>query len=453
MFNLPFLGAPQEQANADSRTQTKSTAGAISPDTLESLRTQGISDDNIANYMGSSSQGFNQNLAKIREGSGGDPRAVSAYLNYRFYGDANYSPTAKKEDKSIWSLPLRAIDDAYTNWKNANLALEQDRQTRVDREGQSTGLLDTISAKGHAIAGGLGHTLSALASPATGILKALSETNPPDPIGAAYGQKTGSFSDVTKEATGQVMNTDFGKEVVQPALQTYAEKSKTNPDLQDVNALSKGLLDFAAIPAVGALPSTVTRTGNVIENIGKNVPGMQTIAGFVAPSPAAVNPSMVISSLTKKGVDPRTANLVGKATPEDAHLMLDTMEKYDATKTDGLAANPAEVPGATAIMRVRHLKQINETAGQMLGNVTKSVAEEPVNLQQTYDNFMASLADKHVFENADGKLFSDTGSIPQSDISYFQQIKDRIDPTEGSIETFGDADLTRKWILDRKSVV
>ena len=132
------LLAGQNPIKADTvqyvRPVQKSGAGlaqkglSVSPDSLEMLRAQGtkdstITDDFIADEMAKSSTHFSTQLTKIRKKYGGDPDAVSAFLNMRFYGDTQYNPVSKTtstgspQPKSNHPV-ARALDWVYGVAKN-----------------------------------------------------------------------------------------------------------------------------------------------------------------------------------------------------------------------------------------------------------------------------------------------------------------------------------------------
>src|SRR5688572_19082910 len=78
------------------------TQATISPQDVERWRSQGISDETIAEQISHKRPGFGTQLQKIRTKAAGDPRATSAFLNYYFYGDAEYSPEPEsRRDTSV----------------------------------------------------------------------------------------------------------------------------------------------------------------------------------------------------------------------------------------------------------------------------------------------------------------------------------------------------------------
>ncbi len=419
-----------------------SFGGPISPSQLEDWRSQNIDDSTIAGYMASAKNGqkFAQQLQKVKAASNGDPAAITGYLNWRMYGDPNYSPNAKPEDKSIWSAPVRGFDNAYHNFQQG--LVNEEKILENYNQGKQ-GIPNTIAQS-------TGNLMSQAATPATGGLQALSDTNLPDPVGDVLGQNPDrSLTGIVKPVVQATMNSEFGRNVISPTIQAVEKASENSPTLRSAGYLAKGITDVSMMQGAAALPSQAMKGVDLVSAIGKN---SLDLAGFGGQAAAVTGPQALAQEMIKRGVDERLANLVSESSPEDAHLMNDTISKYEAAKTDAMAANPAEVPGATALMRVRSLQPVQQHVGKLLGNVVDAVGDQPVNLQQTYDNFMSSLADKGVYLNEDGDLVSDTGSIPKSDLSYLQQIHDRINPDGGSIADFKDAHLTRQWLFKESGI-
>lgn len=87
----------------------------LSRDFLEEQRSQGITDDTIADFIAAKHPKFSEQLQFVRRDSKGNPDAVKGLLNWRIYGDANYAPPqAEPQDESSLMGAARTVS-RYVN--------------------------------------------------------------------------------------------------------------------------------------------------------------------------------------------------------------------------------------------------------------------------------------------------------------------------------------------------
>jgi len=432
------------------------SGGVLSPDNLNRLRSQGMDDDKIADLMAQSSPHFKDQLSKIRSKFGSDPSATKAFLNMRFYGTTDYSPEPQA-DKSLWTAPKRIVDNLFDTVHQGIVNTEQNLE---DYNTGKKGLANTAASQ-------FGNNLSTLASGGTALMNTALETKLP--------VVNASVNDAAGAAINALGQTKLGKAaypVIGNAVQSYQQASENSPTLQSVNSIAKGAFDVANMVGVGkageepfqAVKSVATHPIQTIQDagsagIGAALHPIQTVknvrSAFSAPGTAATEVPNELSILAKAGqkagIDERVTKLLQDATPEDRAMMQTTLQRYQEGAKDFSATSPKEVAGDTILQRVRHLQPVQQEIGKRIGAIVGAAAEEPVSIDNTFRKFMTTLTDKGVYVAEDGKLASDAGAIPKADLSFLQQIYDRINPS-GTVKNFKDGHLTRQWLFDEQNL-
>lgn len=413
----------------------QSQAGPVSPQTLESWRQQGRSDDTIAEYMAQTNPSFAAQYGRIKQASGGDTRATTAFLNTRFYGDASYSPTAK-EKKGFFG---RIGDRIYQDIVDIEQAMEDQREGKqgtLNTIGQAAGNFMSIAGAvpGEVLSTGVGMVGKAVAG-----------------VDNALGGHAQGF---LKQAGSDIANSPLGQDVLgmaQNVSQGYSNLRDQSPALRTAEAAVEGAAGLADIAGVAAIPQAATRTGqaafaktqqvapyakaaaqkvplvNRIPGLRPDAVGTSTADDFaraagVAGDDLAKPLSAQAQQFTKIGGDERLARFVDQSNPAEKGLMRSMLERQ-ARAGDDLAATAQakEVVGQHVMTQAGHLVKAKSEIGKRLGNVVQSIGGDTVDLTNSYTEFIDDLMAKGVHITSDGKLIN-MSALPDEDIAYIKDI-------------------------------
>lgn len=419
-------------------TTPQQFGGTISPKTLEQLRAQGKRDDDIADMMAMSSPGFKTQLQRIRSAYGNNPAGTTAFLNTRFYGDAEYSPSSKKKAGFV----PRILDAVWGNLKQDSIDIGQAVE---DYSTGKQGIGNTVAQVG-------GNIASVAASPLV------------QPFNVAIGdivQPTMQLPPVQNAIRG-VQESQFGQEVLAPAAQAigegYQKAYEQYPAVRSLEAIAEGAFDLSQAGATAKFAANqgltaLTKTGQMGEQalqktaqlpgaargLAQKTPLVNRIPGLRPDAPAGIPDDLAriagttgddlvkpLSSKAQRFVsidgDERVARFVDQSNPAEKGLFRSMLKRQErASKDLSATAQAKEVVGQHVLGQAGHLVKAKNEIGKRLGNVVKSIGDDTVDLTNTYTEFVDDLASKGIYIQSDGKLLN-MSALPDEDVSYITDV-------------------------------
>ncbi len=447
-----------------SNFQPSKSGGAISLDTVEQLRNEGVSNKSIASYMAGSSKGFQQHYGNVIKSYGDTEEAAKSYLNYRFYGDVNYQkPTPEEKNKGIMSFPVRVIDNVWEGWKRSAMEMGKiEEKAEAGEISNANQYAQQYGQSAHAVG-------KALAAPWTEAFDTKAFNIAPSVTDIA--------TPIVQSVAEPIMKSKFAQEVAIPAGQKYMEYSEQSPTLQSVNQLAVGGGSLAAgimginpmmsgsrtlasamrHPITTATQTIPTQTGKglgAILNIPKSAySGVKQGLGYgkAAPGTAGQQLGGKTAEFVKKGGNQLFANDV--ATMNEAERLLAKRMTLAAEKAARTTLKGTKIPktiaGEQLLAPAKHIIEHKKAVGKALGNVADAMAGEAVDFTDDAAQVFQAMSDKGVvFSRESGKIIGAAG-VPDSELHLLQKLASFFQPDDTGrvIRDFREAHLFRSKIF------
>lgn len=418
--------------------------GIISTGNLEDMRNQGYADDDIAETMANSSEGFRNQLTRIRNASKNDPLATTAFLNYRFFGDAQYKRGTPQKKGYVG----RTLDRIYKDVNDIRAAKARSAYRTESGEGSFSPKVDEMLQ----IAPNIG---SILLSPAT----QLSE----DVVGGifrAFGVdeliastvKEIQQSDIYKDLSPSVKKVvDVIKKSDPDAIRSLAALGEYGLDALDVYGTTKGVqLGYKGIKNVGK-----SVTSHPIKSVRHPIQALKGTLDDTVKAPLRSTADDLLSrpeligkakEAVSKGVDEPTVRLIAEQNQATRKAMAEMTKvaAKDSGKAGGSYAHK-EILGKYVLGNVDNLLQERGRVGRVLGALKSSRADDVVDLTDEYFAFMAKLNDLGATFDDSGRVITSLASTSDDNIKILQKALNFYSPDDAGnvIKTFKQADQWR----------
>lgn len=463
--------------------------GPISPATLQKLRGDGISDDTIAEHMSQANPSFASQLGKIRSASGGDPAATTAYLNWRFYGDAEYQPAAKEKKGFI----SRVADRIYQGIVDVEASKEAADKTMLDPK---AALADKFNAKTDQFLQTAGSMLKIGTAPAS---EAVST------VAGGVMEKTG-ISGAIKAGAEQIAGTELGQDIIgagQDMAEGFQGMREQSPQLDAAantfGDVAGGLMGAADVYALGSAEQMarkgLSKGKDAIVSGAKKLDPRQLMKGKSAATDGAA-PGLggakdrVATVLSEKaaqkealakmpkeyqdavngGVSEPFVKLINDAAPEEKGVMKQMVDAFEEGSTDMLKANKAkEIGGQTILNRARYIVKARKTVGKMKGEIMKAIKDEPMDMaasymdeagqqiNSVYDDLVSELDDRFIVVGKNGMLKAASKKVPvdSADLGFYQKVYNALKPNKkGAVErNVEQLDGLMGYIRDQQNLI
>ncbi len=367
---------------------------SVSPDSLQSLRAANTPDGFIADQMAKSSPHFAAQLNKIRTKFQGDPAAVSAFLNVRFYGDANYTPDPTPENSSKGYIG-RTLDTIYGA---ANNVLGQGGIMQQYNQGD-------INA-GQAALRGASQIFHGATAPVTEGVNSV--------IGA--GMQIPGVQPALQYAGNEIKNSQFGQAVaplIQQGISAYQNSPQGSP-VRDLAAIGQVGLDATTVlgaqGAINGMKNVVGATANAIRHPINTLRG--TSENPIPPSGTynATPPKLTGSyqDFVNAGGDAKVAREIAAIqSPEQKALMNQmTQEAAQGANVLGGTTIHRELAGQQLINNAEYVIQQKKIIGNALGGVVGAMGEAPVDVTKTALDTFQKMRNLGVAFDDNGKIIS-----------------------------------------------
>lgn len=448
---------------------TQRFGGIVSADFLEKGRSQGMDDRDIAQRMSESSPFFAEQLQKIQIGTNNNPKAVSALLNMRFYGDAKYSPA---EDSTKKGFIGRSLDRIYQNYKKdiLDIGTALGKQQRGEQDAFQT------------FAQTAGNVASIGYSPLSQPLQEGVET-----------LAKGAYENIpgVKGVAQDIGQSEFVQKGLLPTIQSTAqflsEESQRNPALASAGAVGEAIFDAGdaflggaigkqaikqgiplaqkGISLAGETPSmirgipgaigdaaegTARAAGRGVGALGRGfMQGVRGTADDVAKATKDLPLSDVAKESIKAGNDEKVVRFIAGMSPQErkiASKMTDAAFE-GGKKLEGTVAHK-EMLGVQALRPLEHVVRQKEAAGKALGAMRSTLAGETVDLTTVYDDMLREMMDAGVVFNRQGKIVNIL-TASDDNIPTLQTIVDFLNPDDAGnvLRSFSEVDQWRRKIF------
>lgn len=400
--------------------------GTLSSDFLEKQRSQGIDDRDTATQMAQSSDTFRNHFTQIQEATKGDPQAVTAYLNMRFYGDAEYRPDTPEPKGYIG----RTLDRMYKDF------VTDTNESLGRRERGEQGAIQTAAEIAPNIASGI---LSPVTEGVSTVAnKALEFTG---------------LDSALQSVAKSVMDSGFGEDVVIPAIQRYQEEREKNPALRSLENVAELGVDVADVLGLGAVAKSgvVGATKNAIRHpIQTTKQAIKKDADNVVAQTAEEVLSPAAENAIKRGMDEKVVRFVEERSPTEKVLMKDIYNaaKEGADKLGGTNKHK-QIAGEQIMRNAEYTIEQRKNVGKALGNIKTAMADETVDLTEVSFRVLHEMRSRGVVINERGKVVS-ISSGADSEIPTLQKIVDGLLPDKDGrvVRTFKEADDYRSKVFD-----
>lgn len=420
--------------------------------TFEGLRKQGISDDTIAEQMASSNKSFADQYGRLKAKSQGDPRATTAYLNYRFYGDANH---AAKEPERQKGYIGRTLD------KMMDRSMEVRQSLDDYNAGEQGGFNTTAQISANLFRGVL--------SPATeGVSTVINE-----------GLELTGLDEPLANAVQGVIGSDFAQGIINSkqaqGVSNFMKNNPTGRTIADVGMAGFDALEFlgagAAAKTGGRLGMAGAQTGvrlgmagaqkglSAAKATGRAVRHpIDTIRGFRGTSaPKGVDalgePIKELTDLgrnaVKQGIDEKVIRFAYGQSPETKLLAQEmTREAYKGSKLLEGTTKHTEIVGQQVLVPLEYSLKIKGEIGSRLGVMKKARYGNKIDITEEFGALRSSLDELGVQIGNKGRIVS-TGALPNDAKPLIQQLVDFFGDADGPvIKYFKDIDQFRSKMFD-----
>ena len=283
----------------------------LSREFLESHRGR-ADDDTIADYIAAKQPAFREQLSKIRQASGNDPRAVTGFLNWRIYGDPK---GVQQEEKGFFG---RVGDDLKKRISELGQAIEQygngERsapEVVLRALGRGAGAVTDVIDEG--VTSAIKYTPEAIKEPIRGMAEMAAESAPGQAILSGV-QKVGETYGKVKEAhprliepledIANIASLYPGTKAAQIGLKSTKQAVKQGAKL-GADALESGLESQAKREALDIIAPKLTKTEKVqalAQGRGKKTGLLGNVK--VQPSAEDLDIADAVQNVVKRGNNP-----------------------------------------------------------------------------------------------------------------------------------------------------
>lgn len=403
----------------------KQYGGTLSPDYLQKRRAEGLADDDIAQEMAQSSPAFAQQLDRIRANFNSDPAATTAFLNTRFYGDAQYTPEPQEEKGYLG----RVLDRIYQAGEDVRENLDS------YNKGEILG--------GQAMLRSATDMFRGVLSPATEATSTI--------VGGAL-KATGADKAIAA-GVDAVANSKLGQAVA-PVIQDVQEGYNALP--QDSGWRELAHLGGAAVDALDVYGSgkALQAGGKALKATGQAIRHpVQTLRGG-AKGAAQATDDMVLSGKAKeavdKGLDENLVRFIAERGDDERHLMKAMTEgAEEGTRRLGGSTKHKEIVGQQILRNAEHVIDAKNRVGKALGNITNTMADEPVDLTDVARQVHSMMGSKGVVFDTKGRKIVAAAGFADDEIPVLQKVADFFSLNdEGKLVVkFKNADFFRKKLF------
>ncbi len=431
----PVSYTPQPVVKAGAGMAQKGLS--VSPDALEALRGEGKTDDYIADQMASASPHLASQLKKIRTKFGGDAAATTAFLNTRFYGDTAYSPQSAPEKKGYIG---RTLDRIYSAGIGVRENLDAYNQGGIT-SGQS------VLRGGQKIFSGILSPALELSSSAVG-----------------YGLEKTGLDKAIGGVAQDVMQSDVGRSVapyVKGAMDSYNNLPQDS-GFRDLAAMGKAGVDaldvYGTGQALGLGKRAITQgVAHPWQSVRHPIQSAQKVLGGTTPAATQELQPDEIRRLTgtakkavDKGMDEKFMTFVADQNPDTRAVMAKmTSAAKEGGDVLGGTVQHKEILGGQMMDNLAYILDEKKNVGNALGAMKNAVADDVVNLSDSFDDFMGQLRNKGAVINDEGKIISLAGAADDN-IPVLQKTLDFLQPDDiGNVARSGkEIDMWRSKMFE-----
>lgn len=432
--NVMLAGAnPIKKREAPPAQVSQISQPTVSPDFLSSMRTQGKTDDYIADQMAAKSPHLAGQLTKIRKKFNADPAATTAFLNTRFYGDTSYTPTQSGGKANGYMG--RTLDRIYQH------GVEFGEDLDAYNRGEIT--------SGQAVLRTASHGFRGVLSPATELSSTV--------VGGILGSDlvTGVAKDVADSQLGQSVGSYLGPKI--QGVQQWAEalpEGSGYRDLADVGMAGVDALDVLGTGAAVNLGKrglvqgvthpwqTVRHPGQSLSKIWKGPKGPPDDGGGGGGIPPSKKTELVgtAKEAVNKGMDENTVRFIAEQNADTRAVMGKmTIEADKGGRVLGGTVKHKEILGGQMLDNAAYLLDEKQTVGKALGAMKNAVADDVVDLTDDYLDFLKTLRNKGAVINDQGKIVSLAGAADDN-IPLLQRTLEFLQPDDvGRVSRKGKA--------------
>lgn len=381
---------------------------AVNPDSLQTLRDQGQTDDVIADQMAQSSPHFASQLQKVRKKSSGDPAATSALLNFRFFGDTNYSPTKPASSKGYLG---RTLDRIY-----------QSAQNVVGPGGITDQMNRGEISAGQAVYRGAQQIYHGATAPVGEGLASLTNAAMSIPGVKPTLQHVGS----------EIANSQLGQAAA-PLIQQGVQAYQNLP--QD-----SGWRDLAALGQVG-LDTMDVIGGQQVVGLGQKAVGgtyqavrhpIDAVKGALGKTALPPNSTRELQGSAKKavkaGMDEKLMTFAAEQNPDTRSVMAKmTNAANEGGKVLGGTTKHKEILGGQMMDNLAYVLDEKQNVGKALGAMKNAVADDMFNLTDEYQSLLGELRNKGAVINEKGVITGLAGAADDN-IPLLQKTLDFLSP-------------------------
>jgi hypothetical protein len=456
---------------------------------FEKLREQQVSDDTIAQQLSASNPKAKAHIDNLRQATNNDPRAITSYLNMRYYGDAQYKPGPSAEPKGFFG---RTIDRLRDNLKKDAADIGQSvedfalgKQGFLNTVGQVGGNIASVAASpiSQPLQEGIGTAAKGVASlpGVSNAVSAIGQSDIAQGIGRGIGNVANSITEASKDsptlrtalAVGEgafdALDVAGAGALGKAALRSgagSAAKGAVSAAGRGVANTTKGTVSAALHPIKTATQTIPNAAGKATGAAGRAVAtpfksflnGVKGTTDDIAESSAKRAATFVdnrpgLKGVAKesvdKGIDERLVRQIAGSNADEKLLMRSiAKEAYDGTLIQGGSTKHREIAGKLFTDRAEQIVKTRKEYGKALGGLVRAQGDEVIDASDAFESLVRSMQDRGVSINSKGRITKYATGADQ-EIPLLQQMLDALKPDANgnTVLTLKDADFLRKKLF------